>query len=244
MKKMGPVFIGGVLLMALAVIGIAQRAGSRQDAQPQPAAAKVEAGKDKAAGVPGQPASEQARVFASGSWDVGGGADGGSLKYAVRPLEQSNQGLAVRLSILDQSGAEIFGQDLGGVSRIYPSYALRKGSPQLVLEVDYGGNAGVLEVLDYQDGKVVDLTDAIKPDNDFGSNAEVRPQFRAGVNAATEPFQILLTQGPLPGSEEKITRVFRFKDGRYRFYGEFSQRKVDDYIEQLMKQPGARNGKR
>jgi|SRR5256885_32477 len=145
------------------------------------------------------------------------------------------EGHGVKLSVLNESGATIYEDYFSDVSRVHDSFALRDTGPQLVLWTNYGGNANFLEMLDYQDGKIVKLTDKIKNNNDFGSDAEVRPQFRTGVVPAQAPFQILLTNPGLPGPpEEKYTSVFRIKDGKYQHVGEFSQRKVDDYIERLM----------
>ena len=78
--------------------------------------------------------------------------------------------------------------------------------------------------------------DGVKMANEFSTSAEVRPQLRTGVNAAIEPYEILLTQGiGLPSPDQKVTNVFRYKDGRYRYFGEFQQEKVDDYIDGLLK---------
>jgi hypothetical protein len=95
-------------------------------------------------------------------------------------------------------------------------------------------------MLDYQNGKVVELLD--HGDNDFDSYAEVRPSFRKGITPAKEPFQVFLSKGfGLAGPFRNDTCVYRFKDGSYRLAGKFSQEQVDDFIEGLMTKPVQRN---
>lgn len=105
------------------------------------------------------------------------------------------------------------------------------GLSQLIVEVTFGGSGAFVEVLDYRDGKVVNLATEL---DYFDSHAEVRPQFRSGIHPAKEPYEILLTTPGLGGTDERHTEVYRYKDGSYRRVGQFSQTKVDDFIEQLV----------
>ncbi len=188
---------------------------------------------------------QDARVVAFSSWPVQD--ESKSLSYTVQSFEQDPHyegGAGVKLSIFDEAGAMIYEDYFSEVHRIYPSNALRKGSSQLVMEVGYGGSASFLEMLDYQNGKVVNLMEVVKPNNDFHAGAGVRPQFRGGVNPAVEPYQVLLTGGVgLASPVEKHTDVFRYKDGAYRYVGRFSAQKVDDYIEKLMAENRAKGEK-
>ncbi|MEO7969932.1 MAG: hypothetical protein ABI698_01440 [bacterium] len=190
---------------------------------------------------------KDAQVVAFTKWSVGESEDD-SMACIVRSFKQdpNYKGAGVKLTIQDQLGKVVFEEYFSDVSRIYSSYALRKPSPQLVLEVDYGGSTNFIKVLDYQNGNVIDLMDAVKMANEFATGAEVRPQLRTGVNAAIEPYEIFLTQGiGLASPAQKITNVFRYKDGRYRYFGQFPQEKVDDHIEDLLKhskgEPASRN---
>jgi hypothetical protein len=179
---------------------------------------------------------QDARITASGSWSVQD--EGKNLPYAIRSFDQDTNyegGAGVKLSIFDEAGAVIYEDYFNEVQRIYPTYALRKDSVQLVMEVGYGGSASFFKMLDYQNGKVVDLMEAVEPDTDFHVGAEVRPQFRSGVAPAGEPYQVMLTSGVgLASPAEKQTSVFRYKGGEYRYAGKFSAQKVDDYIEKLI----------
>jgi hypothetical protein len=182
-------------------------------------------------------ALKEARVVSFIKWPAGD-AENDTLSCIVRAFDQDPkyEGAGVKLTIHDQAGKVVFGDYFSGVHRIYYSYALRTPAPQLVLEVDYGGSTNFIKVLDYQNGKVIDLMDAANSTSEFATSAELRPQLRAGVNSAIEPYQIFLTQGiGLASPAEKSTNVYRYKDGRYRYLGQFPQQKVDDYIEDLLK---------
>jgi hypothetical protein len=178
-----------------------------------------------------------ARSVSFTRWDVGEGESDG-LACIVRAFEQDPhyEGSGVKLTIQDYAGKPVFEDYFSDVGRIYSSYALREPEPQLVVEVDYGGSASFLKILDYRDGKIVDLMSAVKPDADFAIGAQVRPQLRTGINPAKEPYEVLLTQGTgLAGLAPKRTEIFRYKDGYYRYCGDFEQSRVDDYAENLLK---------
>lgn len=144
------------------------------------------------------------------------------------------EGSGVKLTILDPSGASVYEALFSEVQRVYSTFALRDLSEQLVIEVNYGGSTTFLHMLDYRKGKVVELIN--EKESDFDAGAEVRPQFRTGINPATEPFQIMLTHGVgLASPARKYTTVYRYKDGKYRRVGEFAQPEVDDYMEDRLK---------
>lgn len=186
---------------------------------------------------------QDSRIVAYGQWNVSETESASdSLWYIVRAFDQdpNYQGPGVKFSILTTSGESLYEDYFSEVSRVYSVSALRnedrqlETSPQLVMEVDYGGSSNFLLMLHYKKGKVISLTDTMKLSGDFDVAAEVRPQFRSGTQPAMEPFQILLTHGGLASPREKIKQVFRCSDGGFRPVGSFSQRKVDDFIDMLM----------
>lgn len=176
------------------------------------------------------------RVIAFGRW-ITAEYGGVNLSYIIRAFDQAPncEGAGEKLQIFNNSGTLIYEECFSGIDRIFSRNILRNArSPQLIMEVNYGGSASLLKILDYQDGRIVDLTNDIE--TDFSANAEVRPQFQSSVHPATEPYQILLTNPGLAGHSRKYTSVYRYRDGTYRYVGEFIQQQVDDYIEQLITQ--------
>lgn len=176
---------------------------------------------------------KDARINTFNTWSVGDG----DLFYTVQAFDQDPkyEEPGVKLSIFGEAGQVVYEDHFSEVQNIYSSYALRKAAPQLIVEVNYGGSTGFLKMLDYQDGKVVDLMESVKPNNSFTVSAAVCPQFRAGVNPAKEPFQVLLTEGVgLASPIEKYTKVFRYKDGAYHYVGKFPTGQVDDYMDRVL----------
>jgi len=150
------------------------------------------------------------------------------------------EGSGVKLTILDPSGATVYEARFGEVQRVYSTFALRDLSEQLIIEMSYGGSTSFLHMLDYRNGKVVELIN--EKESDFDAGAEVRAQFRTGINPATEPFQIMLTRGVgLASPARKYTTVYRYKDGRFQRVGEFVQQEADDYMEDRLTGKGRRS---
>lgn len=188
---------------------------------------------------------QDARITAFSSWSVQNG-ESRKLTYTVQAFDQDpNDGEpGVKLSIFDEAGEVIYEDYFSEVQNIYPSYALRNNSPQLIVEANYGGSMSFLKMLDYRNGKVVDLMQAVKPNNSFTISAEVRPQLRTSISPAKEPFQVLLTEGiGLASPADKYTNVFRYKDGAYRYVGKYPAREVDDYIEKLVTEHSSNKAK-
>jgi hypothetical protein len=235
MRTSALLYLGTLILMAAMAVVVFRSSGFRNTK------------------VPAMPVTEQSRndsdvrvfedkrVIAYGLWEEGD-ADMEKLSYLARAFDHdpNYKGAGVTLAVLNRAGSVIYQDYFTNLHRVYRTNALRGDRPhldpsQLVVEVDYGGSSAFLLVLDYQNGKIVDLMNAANRESDFDIGAEVRPQLRTGVNPAITAYQILLTNGvSLASPAEKLTRVFRYKDGSYRFQGEFPQRKLDDYMEKLI----------
>lgn len=228
MRKARFIITSGLVLAVFAVIVIGVTRKRFRSAKHSTEVAKS----DQARGLTNSALLSDRQLIAFNKWSTERNGDS-SLSFVIRTsAEPDCPGSGVKLSILDKAGTAIYEDSFCWIAAIYPQNILRNGRPQLVIEANFGGNANSLEILDYQNGKVVDLTQDIE--NDYGSHADVRPQFRSAVRPAVEPFQLLLTDPGFASTGEKHTTVYRFKDGAYRFVGEFSATKADDLIEQLM----------
>ncbi len=177
------------------------------------------------------------KVEAFYKWNVGD-TDDKSLLCVVSAFDKDPnwEGRGMKLTIFNPSGKPIYEEYFESLVRVYETTALRNLASQFVFEVVYGGTGTYhLRMLDYRNGKIVTLLDG--EDGLFNANAEVRPQFQRGTFPAKEPYQIMLTEGVgLASSAQKDTRVYRYKNGAYQFGGEFPQRKLDDYMESLLKE--------
>jgi hypothetical protein len=165
------------------------------------------------------------RVQAAFSWNLD------TQKTLLCVVRQSATGASagrygVELSIVNPSGVSLYQNNYAAVEKIYSIFALRKSPPQLVIEFNEGGNSNFLKILDFQDGKVVDISGDEPLQFDMG--AEVRPQIRNGTNPLREPFEILLRQRL--GSEFH-TDVYRYCSGAYAYVGEVPEELLGDYME-------------
>jgi hypothetical protein len=137
-------------------------------------------------------------------------------------------------SITDRQGKLLYQIDGVEISNISTSAMLRNTRSQLIVDVNEGGRVNSLKILDYQDGKITELLD--EDDQEYSVSALIKPQFRNGVNPSQEPYEILLIRGVgLASPEEKYVSVYRYTDGSYELKGEFSQKLLDNYMEQLIK---------
>ena len=177
---------------------------------------------------------QQDRVTLFRIWEVDDGP-GGKLFCVARAVHGNpTDSPEVILTISNEDGAVLYKEECTDVTRLYPVYALRNGSAQLAVELNYGGSASFFQLLSYQDGAIVDLLGS--EDTDFTISAEVRPVLRSGVNPAKTPFEIFLTSGVgLASSVEKHTDVYRFSNGAYKHSGRFATRQVEDYKERILK---------
>lgn len=138
------------------------------------------------------------------------------------------------LSIINQRGNLLYQIDGVEIRNISTSAMLRNTRSQLVVDVNEGGRQNYLKILDYQDGKITELLD--EDDQDYSISALIKPQFRSGVTSSQEPYEILLIRGVgLASPEEKYVSVYRYTDGSYELKGEFSQKLLDNCMEQLLK---------
>lgn len=139
------------------------------------------------------------------------------------------------LDITGSKGEMLFSESFSEVIRVYRVYALRSSIPQLVVEYTGGGQDKFLMMLDYVDGRIVNLTKAEGLNMSFGSDVHVAPRFDASADPVKDPFQILLTNEGLASPGEKYVNVYRFRDGQYKYVGRFSRNAVDDYANKLIR---------
>ena len=171
---------------------------------------------------------KEEKIKSYGEWNVG---EDPPLIYLVRKDGEEDD-----LSIADPSGKIMYEKKGIEVEKVYSVWALRTEDPQLVFEYSEGGSDSFLQMLNYNQGNISELIDSTKGENSFGADVKIQPQFRSHINPAKEPFEILLTDYGLASSAGKSTRVFRYKDNKYKYFGEFDREKVGDCKERFLTQ--------
>lgn len=169
---------------------------------------------------------KEEKIKTYGEWDVG---EDSPLVYLVK--NDDNQDV---FSIVNSSGKILYENKVVEIGNVYQVWALRTGEPQLVFQYNEGGQDSFVEMLNYNQGNISEIIDPTNGANSFGSGISIQPQFRSSVNPAKEPFEILLGELGLPSSAGKFTKILRYKDKKYRYFGEFDREKLGDYKEQFI----------
>lgn len=139
------------------------------------------------------------------------------------------EGRGVKLSIFDESKALIYEDEFTSIGEIRSLGGRYDSPPQLILDVNFGGNADFLQILSYRNGKVTEMLNEM-----IGSGYEIRPQFRSSVTPAKENLQVILISNGLASPGEKFASVYRYKNNKYVYVGKYSQKKADDFIERSL----------
>ena len=169
---------------------------------------------------------KEAKTKFFGEWDVG---EDIPFNYLVEFRDNRNI-----LSIFDSEEKVIFEKEFDSITKVYDFFALRKDTTQLCFEYNEGGNDSFIQMLDFENGSVVEKIDSSTGENSYGSGVTISPQFRTGVDSSKEPFEILLNDFGLASSSGKFTRVLRYVNLRYKFVGKFERKNVDDYKEKSL----------
>ena len=173
------------------------------------------------------------RVVSVHTWNVTAEDEVGdhNLLCVIQAFEShpNYEGRGVELSVFDESKELIYEDEFTSVGEIRSMGGRYDSPPQLILEVNYGGNADVLQILGYRNGKVTEMLNEM-----IGSGYEIRPQFRSSVTPAKENLQVVLISAGLASPGEKFASVYRYQNGKYVYVGKYSQKKADDFIERSL----------
>ena len=173
------------------------------------------------------------RIISAHTWNVTAAneLDEHNLLCVIRSFDSDPdyEGRGVKLSIFDGSKGLIYEDKFTSVDEIRSMGGRYDAPPQIILDVNYGGNANFLQILGYRNGKVIEMLNEM-----HGSGYEIRSQFRSSVIRAKEHPQVILISDGLASPGEKFASIYRYKNGKYIYVGEYSQRKADDFIERTI----------
>ncbi len=146
--------------------------------------------------------------------------------YVIRKIEALNGDTSskMRFTIFDESGKELYKHDMNNFNSVITKNVLGSAE-QLFLIYDYGGTS-FLRGLNYKNNKVIELFEhpVTKDEVSIDGNVCITPQYNE--NQFT-PYQILVT------NKIGFTDVYRFKNGKYRLYGSFNQKKLENFIDEI-----------
>lgn len=153
------------------------------------------------------------------------------LTYEARISGQKDEmGMGqVEFVILDEQGRQLYKATYSAIDAAYERYALLgiSDSSQLFLEVNYGGNDNFLNVLSFENGRVVSLLD-----KEVQISGQVNVVFTPRdlkANTWYGASQIFVSD------EFGAVTVYRYDNGKFRPRGGFEHKKAAALIEKLLK---------
>lgn len=159
-------------------------------------------------------------------WNIGQG-ENERLFYLIEKVNVGGKDTTdmEALRVYDNTCEMIFEAKANYFSGVEAIDMLRQPKRQLVIKsVSYGGSGRFFQILDYQNGKVVALTD-----DDEGSlysgEAHIFPRYDDSKYISA-PFQVFLGQYVASPN----AHVLRYVDGKYRVVGELDLSEVGKFI--------------
>lgn len=109
------------------------------------------------------------------------------------------------------------------------TYLIRNGT-QLLIESNGGGTDNFLLILDYRDGKVVEIIDSTE--TQMRGGYWMINEYKTGNKTPYfKPSQIFVINQIGGADDNPSATVFRYKDNVYKKVGEIKMQKLGDFIE-------------
>jgi hypothetical protein len=129
--------------------------------------------------------------------------------------------------IYDNTHKLIYEEKANGFSGIEIFAILRQSRSQLIIKaINYGGSGRFFKILDFQEGKVICLTN--EDDTLYSGDIEILPQYQKDVKYYSTPYQVFLTESVSSPSPEAT--VLRYVNGKYVSVGKLNQLEVGNFI--------------
>lgn len=133
------------------------------------------------------------------------------------------------LSILDKNGKRLFHfRDV--VFESIQFINLTRNGTQLLIESNGGGTDNFLLILDYRNGKVVEIIDSTE--TQMRGGYWMMNEYKAGNKTpAFKASQIFIVNQIGGADDNPSASVFRYKDDMYKKIGEIKMKKLGDFID-------------
>lgn len=133
-----------------------------------------------------------------------------------------------KLFIYDDVGKTVYEKSDFGID--FKIQNLTRKDFQIVMTTNSGGTDNFLEIVDYQNGKFIEIIES--------SETQMRGgwwnmnEYRSGMKTPDfKPSQIFVTQQVGGADPNPSASVFRFKDEKYQRIGEIKMQELGDFIE-------------
>ncbi len=146
------------------------------------------------------------------------------------PFDGSDFKSSDKFSIYDESGKIIYETKDFGIKNIQSVRLTNPSSWEIMFETDGGGTDNFLKILDYKDGKFVEIID--ESETQFRGGYFDLIQYRNGMKSPYfKPSQLVVIQQIGGADENPSAALFRMKDNKFQKVGSIEMQKLGDFIE-------------
>jgi len=146
------------------------------------------------------------------------------------PFDGSDFKSSDKLSIYDESGKIIYQTKDFGIKNIRSVRLTNPSSWEIMLETDGGGTDSFLKILDYKDGKFIEIID--ESETQYRGGYFEMLQYRNGMSGPYfKPSQLIVIQQVGGIDTNPSAAVFRVKDNKFQKVGSIKMQKLGDFIE-------------
>ncbi len=137
-----------------------------------------------------------------------------------------------KFSVYDETGKVLYELKDFGINSI-DSSRFKPNSNQLIIETNGGGTDEFLKIVDYKDGKFVELDASLEIQ--LRGGWWTMPEYRSGITGAYfKPSQLIVIQQIGGADDRPKASVFRFRENKFQKVGEISMQKLGDSIEKQL----------
>ena len=146
------------------------------------------------------------------------------------PFDGSDFKSSDKFSIYDESGKIIYETKDFGIKNIKSVRLTNPSSWEIMFETDGGGTDNFLKIIDYKNGKFVEIID--ESETQFRGGYFDLIQYRNGMKSPYfKPSQLVVIQQIGGADENPSAALFRMKDNKFQKVGSIEMQKLGDFIE-------------
>lgn len=161
--------------------------------------------------------------------------DGESFYGIIRrveepPFDDSDFKSSDKFTIYNKTGKIVYQTKDFGIKNIQSVRLTNPSSWEIMFETDGGGTDNFLKIIDYKDGKFVEIID--ESETQYRGGYFDLIQYRNGMKSPYfKPSQLIVTQQIGGIDENPSAAVFRMKDNKLQKVGSIEMQKLGDFIE-------------
>lgn len=162
-----------------------------------------------------------------GIWKVNDKSEDDLFYVIKEDAGRSSESGGELLCIFDKHNHKLFEDSATSFDGIEIFHILRKQTPQMIIKsINYGGSGRFFKILDYNEGKVITLTN--EDDTMYSGDVTILSQYQE-EKYYTLPYQVFLTEDLV--SNDAPATVLQYVNGKYTAVGKINQKSIGELVE-------------